>query len=205
MNKKISIILCTYNEVNYIEKCISLVSKTLKNAEIIVVDDNSNDGTLEKLDKLKLNFNFKLFVRKNERGLASAQKRGFQESKGEYVGTIDINSADQISYLKKMVAKFKVPGSIVVVTPDGPRGPAKQAKSGAFRVAKKNNVQIVACGFIVTRYWRIPSWDRTIIPKPFSKIYLKFSSPLSSGSEINTKSLSLFINDNQEALEKDVC
>ena len=34
--------------------------------------------------------------------------------------------------IKKMVAKFKVPGSIVVVTPDGPRGPAKQAKSGAF-------------------------------------------------------------------------
>ena len=62
MNKKISIILCTYNEVNHIEKCISLVSKTLKNVEIIVVDDNSNDGTLEKLDKLKLNFNFKLFV-----------------------------------------------------------------------------------------------------------------------------------------------
>ena len=69
MDKKISIILCTYNEVNHIEKCISLVSETLKNVEIIVVDDNSNDGTLEKFEKLKSTFNFKLIVRKKERGL----------------------------------------------------------------------------------------------------------------------------------------
>ena len=100
MNNKISIILCTYNEANHIEACISLISNTLKNVEIIIVDDNSNDGTLEKLDKLKSTFNFKLFVRKNERGLASAQQRGFQKSTGEYVGTIDVNSEDQILYLK---------------------------------------------------------------------------------------------------------
>ena len=53
MNKKISIILCTYNEVNYIEQALSLISKTIENVEIIIVDDNSHDGTLEKLDKLK--------------------------------------------------------------------------------------------------------------------------------------------------------
>ena len=62
MNKKISIILCSYNEVYYIGECISLINKTLKNVEIIIVDDSSNDGTLEKLDKLKSIFNFKLFV-----------------------------------------------------------------------------------------------------------------------------------------------
>ena len=50
MSKKVSLILCTYNEVNYIEDTISLVSKTLKDAEIIIIDDNSNDGTLEKLE-----------------------------------------------------------------------------------------------------------------------------------------------------------
>ena len=83
MNKKISIVLCTYNEVNYIEQTIRLISQTLENVEIIVVDDNSNDGTLEKLNTLKSIFNFKLIVRKNERGLASAHKRGFEESTGD--------------------------------------------------------------------------------------------------------------------------
>ena len=83
MNKKISIILCTYNEVNYIEETLKLISKTLDNVEIIIVDDNSNDGTLEKLSDLKSSLKFKLIVRKNERGLASAQKKGILESSGE--------------------------------------------------------------------------------------------------------------------------
>ena len=116
MNKKISIILCTYNEVNYIEQTIRLISQTLENVEIIVVDDNSNDGTLEKLNTLKSIFNFKLIVRKNERGLASAHKRGFNASTGEYVGTIDVNSRDQILYFKDLAAKLDVGYDIAVLS-----------------------------------------------------------------------------------------
>ena len=107
MNKKISIILCSYNEVNHIGECIGLISKTLENVEIIIVDDNSNDGTLEKLDKLKSIFNFKLFVRKNERGLASAQKKGFSKATGDFVGTIDVNSRDQILHFANLTAKLE--------------------------------------------------------------------------------------------------
>ena len=116
MNKNISIVLCTYNEVNYIEQTIRLISQTLENVEIIVVDDNSNDGTLEKLNTLKSIFNFKLIVRKNERGLASAHKKGFNESTGEYVGTIDVNSRDQILYFKDLAAKLNVGYDIAVLS-----------------------------------------------------------------------------------------
>jgi len=116
MNKKISIVLCTYNEVNYIEQTIRLISQTLENVEIIVVDDNSNDGTLEKLNTLKSIFNFKLIIRKNERGLASAHKRGFNESTGEYVGTIDVNSRDQILYFKDLAAELNVGYDIAVLS-----------------------------------------------------------------------------------------
>ena len=116
MNKKISIVLCTYNEVNYIDQTIRLISQTLENVEIIVVDDNSNDGTLEKLNTLKSIFNFKLIVRKNERGLASAHKRGFSESTGEYVGTIDVNSRDQILYFKDLAAELNVGYDIAVLS-----------------------------------------------------------------------------------------
>ena len=107
MNKKISIILCSYNEVNHIGECIRLISKTLENVEIIIVDDNSNDGTLEKLDKLKSIFNFKLFVRKNERGLASAQKKGFSKATGDYVCTMDVNSREQILHFVNLTAKLE--------------------------------------------------------------------------------------------------
>ena len=122
MSKKISIILCTYNEVNYIEETIKLISKTLKNAEIIIIDDNSNDGTLERLDKVKTIFNFKLIVRKNERGLASAHKRGFEESSGEYVGTMDANSKDQILYFNDLQNKLDEGNDLAVLSRYVPGG-----------------------------------------------------------------------------------
>ena len=104
--KTVSIILCTYNEANYIEETIKLIYKTLNDVELIIVDDNSNDGTLTKINNLKSIYNFKLIVRKNEKGLASAQKRGFEESTGKYVGTIDVNSRDQILYFPDLKSKL---------------------------------------------------------------------------------------------------
>ena len=122
MNKKISIILCTYNEIGDIEKTIRLISNTLKDVEIIIVDDNSNDGTLEKLDKLKSILSFKLIVRKNERGLASAHKRGFKEATGDYIGTIDVNSPDQIFYFENLINKLDEKYDIAVLSRYVPGG-----------------------------------------------------------------------------------
>ena len=55
MDKKISIILSTYNEAKVIENTINEISKHVKDAEIILVDDNSPDGTLEKVKKIAIN------------------------------------------------------------------------------------------------------------------------------------------------------
>ena len=122
MNKKISIILCTYNEVNHIEECISLISRTLDNVEIIIIDDNSNDGTLDKLNKLKTTFNFNLLVRKDKRGLASAQKKGFSISTGDFVGTIDVNSYDQILHFPNLTDKLNSGYDIAVLSRFVPGG-----------------------------------------------------------------------------------
>ena len=70
MDKKISIILSTYNEAAMIKTSIDKIFSTLDNVEIILVDDNSVDGTLEILKNIN-NENFKFYSRKS-RGLASA-------------------------------------------------------------------------------------------------------------------------------------
>ena len=54
MDKKISIILCTYNESLFIEETIDVIQNNIKNVEIILVDDSSTDGTLEKVKKLTI-------------------------------------------------------------------------------------------------------------------------------------------------------
>ena len=45
MAPKTSVILCSYNEANYIENTISELEKNIKNLEIIIVDDLSTDGS----------------------------------------------------------------------------------------------------------------------------------------------------------------
>jgi lysophospholipid acyltransferase (LPLAT)-like uncharacterized protein len=69
-------------------------------------------------------------------------------------------------------------GSAVAVTPDGPRGPAERYQPGALVAAHHANSPIVAVGVHVDRAWRLNSWDRQIIPKPFARITVAYEEPL---------------------------
>ena len=63
MALKTSIILCTYNEANYIEETVKAIKKNIQNLEIIIVDDNSTDGTKEIINKLNANNDLKVIFR----------------------------------------------------------------------------------------------------------------------------------------------
>jgi len=113
---KISIIICTYNEVSFIKKTLYRIKKKFKNSEIIIVDDNSYDGTLEVLKKLKNKIKFTLIVRKNTRGLATALSEGFKKAKSQYIGTFDVNMPDQINYFNKAIKELDSGNDIVVLS-----------------------------------------------------------------------------------------
>ena len=55
------------------------------------------------------------------------------------------------------------------ITPDGPRGPAQVVKDGVAQIAIKSGLPIVPVCYATNRYWRLASWDRFYVPKPFSK------------------------------------
>jgi lysophospholipid acyltransferase (LPLAT)-like uncharacterized protein len=63
-------------------------------------------------------------------------------------------------------------GALVV---DAPKGPAHVAKSGIIFLAKISGLPLLPIMWSADRYWRLRSWDRTIIPKPFSRIVLLYS------------------------------
>jgi len=57
----------------------------------------------------------------------------------------------------------------LAITPDGPRGPRRQLAVGAVYLASRLGLPIVPMGFGVDRPWRVKSWDRFAVPRPFSQ------------------------------------
>lgn len=89
----ISVVIPTYNEseniVSLIEKMAESFAGSGVEPEFIVVDDDSPDGTAEKAEFLKNDYNLKVIVRKKQRGLATAVVRGWKEAKGRFLAVID--------------------------------------------------------------------------------------------------------------------
>ena len=69
-------------------------------------------------------------------------------------------------------------GSNVLITPDGPRGPVYEVNQGIIFVAQKSNAAVVPMHIEFGSAWRLKSWDRFFVPKPFSKVRVIFGSPL---------------------------
>ncbi len=61
-------------------------------------------------------------------------------------------------------------GAVVVLTPDGPRGPKESFKYGAIRLAAQYRSPILFFAITHHRAWRLRSWDSFEIPKPFSAV-----------------------------------
>ena len=66
----------------------------------------------------------------------------------------------------------------IAITPDGPRGPRQEFKPGALFLAKESGCPIVLGVCLPKKAWRLKSWDRFIIPKPFSRAALVVSEPI---------------------------
>ncbi len=57
-----------------------------------------------------------------------------------------------------------------LVTPDGPKGPRHSMSDGAIGLAVKSHLPIFVMNYQVSAYWQLKSWDKFLIPKPFSTI-----------------------------------
>ena len=103
----ISIIVPTYNEketiINFLEKTTGQIIRNNLNAEVIVVDDGSPDGTADLInDFSKMHANITLLNRREKKGLASACIYGFNHSNSQILGVMDADlshAPDALPYL----------------------------------------------------------------------------------------------------------
>lgn len=63
-------------------------------------------------------------------------------------------------------------GNDAGITPDGPRGPIYRAKAGALVVARRSGASIILLGIGYESAWRLSSWDRFMLPRPFSRVHI---------------------------------
>ena len=68
-------------------------------------------------------------------------------------------------------------GHEVAITPDGPRGPAETFAPGALVAAQRSDSFILPVAASADRAWRLRSWDRFMIPKPFARVTVAYGTP----------------------------
>lgn len=100
---KVSVIVPVYNAEKYISKCFdSLVNQSLKDIEIIVIDDGSTDKTPEIIkDYASKDERIKIITQTNQKQ-GAARNRGLEIAQGEYVTFVDADDWIDGDYLEKM-------------------------------------------------------------------------------------------------------
>ena len=76
-------------------------------------------------------------------------------------------------------------GEEVLITPDGPRGPRYHMSDGAIGIALKSRLPIFVMNYKADNYWQLKSWDKFVIPKPFTKVDFYLQSVSLEGMELN--------------------
>ena len=107
-NIKVSVIVPTYNNEQYLARCLfSLVEQTLKDIEIIVVNDGSTDDTSLILDLFaKYDKRFKIINQPNlKQGVA--RNKGMENALGEYIGYVDSDDWIDLNYFEKLYNSAK--------------------------------------------------------------------------------------------------
>lgn len=93
-------------------------------------------------------------------------------------------------------------GRAVAFTIDGPRGPRYVAKPGPVLLARNVKLPVLAFHCAVERAWVLNSWDRLIIPKPFSRVVLRVSRPVNVARHAGSAALEDGHKEMQAALDR---
>jgi len=75
------------------------------------------------------------------------------------------------------LAEVLASGRDVVITPDGPRGPAYELGPGIIFLAQKSGAAVAPMNLEYSHCWRLGSWDRFIVPRPFAKVRVLINRP----------------------------
>lgn len=95
-------------------------------------------------------------------------------------------------------------GWTVAFTLDGPRGPRHKVKPGPVALARSSGVPLTMFHAAVDKAWVLNSWDRMMIPVPFSRVLLRFGKLIRVPEDSNDEDIARYTEELQAALDR-VC
>lgn len=117
--------------------------------------------------------NVKLFISEHFDGELIAKTLGF-------FGFGTIRGSTTRGGAKALIKAIKdvKEGSDIGITPDGPKGPRHEVQDGIIAIAKKTKKKIYLVEIKPSKYWQFNSWDKFVVPKPFSELNYFISEPI---------------------------
>jgi len=115
---KVSVIVAIYNTESFLRQCLdSIIGQTLRDIEIICVNDGSTDNSLDILNEYAARDNrIRAISKKNEGlGAASARNLGLTLATGKYISILDSDDFFKLDMLEKMVNRAEETGADIVV------------------------------------------------------------------------------------------
>jgi hypothetical protein len=110
-----------------------------------------------------------------------AEKFGFETVRGS-------KNKKSVEGLKAMLRAI-LNGSSAAIVADGSQGPPRVVQAGILLLASRTGAPIIPMVFSASSYFTINSWDRTIIPKPFSRIDFFYGEPLYLPAKVKPEGL----------------
>ncbi len=91
-------------------------------------------------------------------------------------------------------------GQDVCITPDGPRGPRYLFEPGIIKLAESSGAPIVPIHATFSAAWRLKTWDRLVIPKPFSHVQITFGEIVNIPPKLDPAAFQAHLNQLQSLL-----
>lgn len=113
---------------------------------------------------------------------------GFPAIRGSRQRENSVGDKGGAAALRDMV-KWVKDGGGVAITPDGPKGPARLMAEGPPTAARLSGAPVILVGLACEPCFRIRSWDRTVVPLPFSKGAIVYHAPLRADRDADLSAL----------------
>lgn len=188
MEIKVSVIVPAYNVKKYIGRCLeSLINQTLKEIEIIVINDGSTDSTGDIIESYAKKDSRIKYIEQDNKGLAGARNRGLLEAKGNYINHLDGDDFVEKDYYKSIIEYAEENNCDFVVS--------DFYKDYGTRIEYKEDLSLDENNYILGKDYieeifkgnGYPNvWDKIIKKELYTKNKIKFKEGIFLGEDILT-------------------